>query len=132
MGKAKPTGITLGTLDEGDNSPSYEVIDREEILSMLGLSSRCETFEDLQEKAQKISTELFLNQAAICLKYQIDYMERRRPLQHIEDFRILTILSDIMRELNAYDVGVDLNRAYELLGRHGYQIVDPSTSSESV
>jgi hypothetical protein len=132
MGKTKPTGFTLGSLDEGDNPPSYEVIDREEILSMLGLPSKCETFEDLQEKAQKISTELFLNQAAIVLKYQIDYMERRRPLQHIEDFRILTILSDIMRKLNAYDVGIDLNRAWELLERHGYKIVDGSDSDKTV
>lgn len=133
MGRTKSTGIALTPGDEGGNSPprpGYDPIEREPILSNIGASYECNDFETLVDTAQKISIEMYLNQAAICLKLQTDYMNRTRPLLPIEDFRILNICSDLMRELTAYDVGVDTNRAWEFLERQGYKITDGSDENE--
>lgn len=109
---------------EGESSPSsgYEVFDRAAILKSIGVRSSFSDFNELVEATQKIISEMFLNQAAICLKIQTDYMARKRPLLVMDEFRILNILTDLMREVNAYDYGVDTNRAWEFLERQGYKI----------
>ena len=128
MGRTKPAGTSLSAGDEGELSPSpgYEVIDRANILKAIGALNDLDEFEGVVSTAQKISIEMYLNQAAICLKMQQDYMMRKRPLLPIEEFRILNICSDMMRELTAYDYGVDTNRAWEFLERQGYKISDSS------
>lgn len=122
----KKTTAVPTVVSEGDSTPSrgygYEVFDRAEILKGIGVRSDFSSFEELVETTQKVISELFLNQAAICLKIQSDYMTRKRPLLTMDEFRILNILTDLMREVNAYDYGVDTNRAWEFLERQGYKI----------
>ena len=133
MGRIKSTGITGELGDEGGvipPKPGYDAIVRKTILGKISANDVCTDFETLVDTAQRISVEMYLNQAAICLKLQTDYMARTRPLLPIEDFRILNIISDMMRELNAYDIGVDVNRAWELLERQGYKISDGSEVQE--
>ena len=132
MGTRKPAGNPVND-SEGDQTPSsgYEVYDRAAILKKIKARSTVNDFPELVETTQQVMTELFLNQAAICLKIQTDYMARKRPLLTMDEFRILNILTDLMRETTAYDYGVDINRAWEFIERQGYKITDAATTSES-
>ncbi len=121
--RAKPTA----TEEASSSVPkAYEPVLRAQILERINARSDISDFETLIDSAQKIAVELFLNQAAICLKMQVDYMNRDRPQQDIEAYRIFNITADVMRELTAYDFGVDSNKAIEFLTRQGYEVSDGS------
>jgi hypothetical protein len=129
MATRKSTGTTrLEAADDLSTNVGYEKIVRALVLETIEAESRIDSFETLIDTAQKIAIELFINQGAICLKNQRDYMNRDRPLQNIEDYRIFNITSDIMRELTAYDFGVDSNKAIEFLTRQGYEISEGSST----
>jgi len=110
-----------------EDLPLYESIERDRVLGAIKAAAGSDgTFEELVSAAQKISIELFLNQSAIVLWQQTEFMARRRALLPIEDFRIWNITSDIMRELLAYDIGINENKAFEFLDRQGYTITHDS------
>lgn len=128
MATRKSTGTSrLELSDDLSTNVGYEKIVRELVLETIEAESKIKSFDALIDTAQKIAIELFINQGTICLKNQRDYMNRDRPLQNIEDYRIFNIASDIMRELTAYDFGVDSNKAIEFLTRQGYEISEGSS-----
>lgn len=106
-------------------------LDRQAILETIAVSDSPASFAELVEAAQKISRQMYLNQASICLQMQKDYMNRETLLLPIENFRTLKILADLMRELNAYDVSVDQSKAWELLERCGYKITSATDAQPS-
>jgi hypothetical protein len=117
-----------GDSESDDPALIFQIFDRAAILASIGVDSELGDFEEFAEATQKALSELFLNQTAICLQNQTSYMSRKRAVQAVDEFRILNILTTLMRQVNSFDLGVDMNRAYELLERQGYKI----TSSEEI
>lgn len=125
MGRKISTRTTtkVSTTNDSDTSThNRDVINREDILKGWGIRHNPKKFETVADSAQKIAIELFLNQSAICLHLQQRYMDRESMLLPKEEFMILKQLADVLRHLTAFDIGVDINRAWEHLERQGYKI----------
>jgi hypothetical protein len=98
-------------------------IDRAAILARIGLKNNVENIEDLTVIAQGLIVDLFVSQAAICLKSQQEFYKGEIFHVAIEQFRVLNICSDMMRELTGYDLTLDPNKAIETLERQGYKVL---------
>jgi hypothetical protein len=116
-----------GDSESDDPALIFQIFDRAAILASIGVDSELGDFEEFAEATQKSLSELFLNQVAVCLQSQTSFMERRRAVLDIDQFRILSILTGLMRQCTSFDLGVDINRSFEFLERQGYKI---STAEE--
>jgi len=110
-------------LDEFGLSGSEPLIDRAAILAKVGVKNDVTSIEGLTSAAQGIAADLFLSQAAICLKSQQEFYQGTINHVAIEQFRVLNICSDMMRELTGYDIALDPNKAIETLERQGYKVL---------
>lgn len=110
--------------------------ERDDVLEDKGIDPIPATFPEIVKSAQQVAVELFLNQAAICLKHQQDYMDYDDHDDGNNDwnaplFQAMKSTTDILRNLIGYDAGVDPNRAIELLERMGYEVSGGSKSLPS-
>lgn len=101
--------------------------ERDDVLEEKGIDPIPATFPETVKSAQQIAIELFMNQAAICLKHQQDYMDYDEDNDQNNSwnaplFQSLKVTTDILRNLTGYDAGIDPNRAIELLERMGYEV----------
>jgi hypothetical protein len=111
-------------------STGSEEYDRAEILEAMGLPSDITDFANLIEIAQTVAAEIFANAAIICLKDQREYMSRKKISLDVENFRIMQITANIMRDVCGFDVAVDRNAAFTHLERLGYDITSISDREE--
>ena len=110
--------------------------ERDDVLEPKGIDPIPATFPELLKSAQQVAIELFMNQAAICLNAQQDYMAYDEGDDQNNDwnaplFQSLKATTDILRNLTGYDAGIDPNRAIELLERMGYEVSGRSDSMAS-
>lgn len=101
--------------------------DRDDILEPLEIDPIPATFPEMVQSVQGVALELFMNQAAICLKHQQDYMNYDEGDDDNNEwnnqlFVSLKNTSDILRQLTGYDAAVDPNKAIETLERMGYEV----------